>query len=63
MEGSEEMAKDHVLMMLGEECVECLTMAVVKDAELMAKGARGEPLLCRSGYISCLVSVHPLVSQ
>jgi len=38
-------------------------MAVVKDAELMAKGTRGEPLLSMNGYISCLAPVRHLVNQ
>lgn len=38
-------------------------MAVIKDAELLAKETRGEPLLCKNGYISCFLTVHPLVNQ
>lgn len=38
-------------------------MAAVKDAELMAKGTRREPLLFMNGYTNYLVAVHLLVDQ
>lgn len=41
MEGSEEMAKEDVITKLGEERAKWLNVAVLKDAELMAKGTRG----------------------
>lgn len=38
-------------------------MATVKDAELVARGTRVEPLLFMNGYISRLVTIHLLVNQ
>lgn len=46
-----------------EGCAEWLITAVFKDAELIARETRGEPLLSMNGCIRCLLLIPSLVNN